>query len=190
MTTLDDSTQQIPDPSTVSMKPTAMRYGLIGGLALVVLSLIWNMTGMIDYTGEKSNMLPNIVNWGTIAAVLVLAFKKHRDEDLGGFIKFGRCVGLGAFLGLVMGIISAVWALLYFNIIDPDLMNNILSQLEEKFVDQGMEESQIEMAMSWTSKMMSPVGMAIMAVIGAVFTTTILSLIVGAVMKKNPPSSI
>jgi len=190
MTTLDDSTQQIPDPSTVSMKPTAMRFGLIGGLALIVLSLIWNMTGMIDYTGEKSNMLPNIVNWGAIIAILVLAIKKHREEDLAGYITFGRCVGLGAFLGLIMGIISAVWALLYFNVIDPDILSNILSQMEEKFVDKGMEESQIEVAMSWMSKMMSPIGMSIMAIIGTVITTTIFSLIVGAVMKKNPPSSI
>ena len=187
MTTLDNPTN-IPDPASVPLRPTAMKYGLIGGLVLVVLSLVYNVTGIIDYTGQSSNMIPNILNWGTMIAVIVLAIKHHRDNELGGFIKFGRCFGLGTLTSLIMGLISGIFGLIYFNVIDPGLVDEIMSQMEERFAEQGMDENAIEMALSWTRSMFSPVGIFLMGALGTTILGMIFSLIIGAIMKKDPPA--
>ncbi len=186
MTTLDNPSN-LPNTSTVSPRPTAIRYGLIAGLVLIILSVLYNMTDMIDYTGQKSNVVPNILNWGTIIAALVLAIKHHRDNELGGFITFGRCVGLGSLTSLVIGIISGIFGVLYFTVIDPGLKGEILSQLQEQFAEKGMDDNAIEMAMSWTETMFSPIGLFLMTTLSTLFGGVILSLIIGAIMKKNPP---
>jgi hypothetical protein len=189
MTTLDDPTR-IPDPSTVPMRPTAVRHGLIAALALVVLSLIYNMAGMIDYTGEKSNMLPNILNWAVMIGALVMAIKHHRDNELGGYITFGRCVSMGALMGLIIGAVMGVFSLVYFNLIDPGLVDNIMGQMEERFAEQGLDENASEIAMKWTRGMFSPIGLILLSLISSLITMVIISLIVGAIMKKNPPANV
>jgi hypothetical protein len=186
MTTLDNPSN-LPDPAAVSPRPTAIRYGLIAGLVLIVLSVLYNVTGMIDYTGQNSNVIPNILNWGTIIAALVLAIKHHRDNELGGFISLGRCVGLGSLTSLVIGVISGIFGVLYFTVIDPGLKGEILSQLQEQFEEQGLDENAIDMAMSWTENMFSPLGLFLMTSLSTLLGGVILSLIIGAIMKKTPP---
>ena len=172
MTTLDNPTN-VPDPANVPMRPTAMKYGLIGGLILIVLSLVYNMADMIDYTGQESNWLSNVLNWGVMIGVIVMAIKQHRDEELGGYIKFGRCIGLGTLIGLVIGVLTGIFGLIYFNLIDPGLIDEIMSQFEENFSQQGMDENAMEMALSWTRSMFSPVGLFLMSLVMSVVSTLV-----------------
>jgi hypothetical protein len=187
MTTLDNPSN-LPDPATVPLRPTALRYGLIAGLILIVFSVIFNMTGMMDYSGQKSNILPNLCNWITMIGVLYMAIKHHRDEELGGYITLGRCVKLGAFMAIVIGAITGIFGILYFMVIDPGLPDQIFAQMEEGFAAQGMDENAAEMAMKWTKMMFKPIPLFFVSVIATLITMLIISLIVGAIMKKNPPA--
>ena len=71
--------------------------------------------------------------------------------------------------------------------IDPGLKGEILSQLQEQFEEQGLDENAIDMAMSWTENMFSPLGLFLMTSLSTLLGGVILSLIIGAIMKKTPP---
>ncbi|MEL6926051.1 MAG: DUF4199 domain-containing protein, partial [Bacteroidota bacterium] len=57
----------------------------------------------------------------------------------------------------------------------------------EQYEDAGMDEDQIEMAMSYAEKFTSPTMLAVISVISYAIMGFIISLIVGAIVKRNPP---
>lgn len=118
---MEDSGIRIPDPIEVPMRPTALKYAVPATLALIVLGLVLYVTGL-SQPGVKGN------NWNTIQDVLgiivsfavpILAIKHHRDNDLGGYITFGRSLGIGTLTGFFMGMITFVWVIILFYLIAP-----------------------------------------------------------------------
>jgi len=187
MNPLDENTHFI-DPATVSPRPTAMRYGLIWGLISVLLGLVTHFTGAND--PSSPNLLVSvglgIVSLGVSIAMIVLAIKQHRDQELGGYISFGRAFTTGFWVVLVSLLISVIWTLVYTNFIAPELFS--MDMLVEQWEEAGMSEAEIENAASMTGMFMTPVGVTAMAAIGGLIWGSILALIISAVMKKDAPN--
>ena len=186
MAILDDSRGYI-DPNSVSVTPTGNKWGLILGIVGVILSLLFTMTGMIDYTGVKSNAIPTTIQYAAMAAIFYMAIKAHRDEDLGGFISLGRCVKLAAYMGLIAGVITAVYTFVYFKFIQPDFMSGIMDAAMNKAEDKGQDPEQVKKGMEMMSWMFNPGAMAIMGFLGTILIAAIIGLIEGLIMKKDPP---
>jgi hypothetical protein len=168
-------------------RPTGIKYGLILGVISIVLGLVYYLLGWMDPQSMGSKFT-SIFSFAITIAVLVMAIRHHRDSLQGGYIAFGKCVGIGLWVGLIAGIIGLVWSLVFFNFIVPDYFVSMKDMLVDTYEAQGLSDEQIEMAMKYVGWMMSPTSMAIMALIGSIFTALIFSLIVGAFMKKDPPT--
>lgn len=185
MDTLDNPNRLI-DPSSVSYQGIALRHGAFAGLILIAVGLLGNLTGLSDPTQPSSvaNWVLNFVNWGVMIAFIVMAVKKHRDEDLGGFITFGRAFGVSFLVILVLSLITTVWVYVYFSFIDPDIAQTIM---ENSLSQQGIEdEDMIESMAMW----FSPGAMAVYGFFGSLIFGVIISLIVSAVMKKDNPAHV
>jgi len=161
--------------------PVALRYGLIGGLIGIVLTLATYLAGM-------QGTIPTILNIiGTIVsiAIIVYAIRAHRDNDLGGYISYGRCLGVGVLTSLVMGIIGAISTVILYNFIDPGIMDAMMQPQIEAMEDRGMSDEDIENAMSMMGIFQSPAFLAGAALLVSVIMGLIVSVIAGAVMKKE-----
>ena len=192
MSTLDNPNDYV-DPSKVSAWPTASRYGLLAGLILVVVGLLIHLSGMVDYTnqGGGANWIVNLLNWGITVAAIVMAVKQHRDEDLGGFISFGRSFRVGFLVTLVIAVVSVVWGYIFFSFVEPGLIEDILSASREQMIEQqGMSEEQAEQGLKMMSWMFTPTMMSLMGGIFSVIAGVIFSLIVGAIMKREHPANL
>ena len=192
MSTLDNPNDYV-DPSKVSARPTASRYGLLAGLILVVVGLLIHLSGMVDYTnqGGGANWIVNLLNWGITVAAIVMAVKQHRDEDLGGFISFGRSFRVGFLVTLVIAVVSVVWGYIFFSFVEPGLIEDILSASREQMIEQqGMSEEQAEQGLKMMSWMFTPAMMSLMGGIFSVIAGVIFSLIVGAIMKREHPANL
>jgi len=190
MNTLDNPNDYI-DPAKVSAWPTASRHGLLAGLALIFLGLIVHLSGMVDYTnqGGASNWIVNIINWAITIAAIVLAVKRHRDEELGGYITFGRSFYVGFLVTLVIGVVSVVWGYLFFAFIEPDLIETILDASREQMIEkQGMSEEQAEQGLQMMGWMFTPFMMSLMGGIFSIVAGIVFSLIIGAFMKREQPA--
>ncbi len=174
-----------PDENSVSPRPTAVRYGLILGLLSTIATLGMTTMDMVDYTGEKSNILSNLVTWGITIGALYMAINEHKTKDLGGFISLGRCVKLGLLIGLISGIIGAIGMTIYFQVIAPDFLANVAESMRDKFEEQGMSGDQLESAMGVMKIMMSPTSFAIIGIVFSVIFDVIFALILGLFMKKE-----
>ena len=188
MTTLDEQTDYI-DPQTVSPRPTAMRYGMFWGLAGILLGLVSYLLGWTDPGNTTGSMISGVLSLGVSITILVLAIKHHRDNELGGYIKFGRGFKTGMLTAFFYAIIATVWTIIFVNFIATDLVELVQAAMYEQWEKQGLTDEQIEaaegIALFFTSKKF----MVGAAFFGALLVGAILSSIIAAVMKKEQPQA-
>ncbi len=185
MAILDEQQSGFIDPNTVSFRPTGNKWGLILGLVGAVLFLVFNLTGMMDYSGTKSNIIPNIISYGAMIAIIYQAIKIHRDEELGGYITLGRCVGLGAWMGLISGVITALFMFVFMKFVQPDFANTIMETAINNAEAKGQDPEKVKQGLEMMSWMFSPGFFAVIGLIGSVIMGVIFSLILGLIMRKE-----
>ncbi len=169
------------DVKNASPFPTALRYGVIGGLLVIVIGLIQYLLGITSTISQAVGWLSMLIT----IVFPVLAIRGHRDNDLGGYISYGRGLGTGVLTALIIGLVTAIWTILLYNVIDPSIMDQIMQVQAEAMEEQGMSDEDIENVATMTGKFMTA---PVMAAIG--FGTSLLfgfvaSLIAGAVMKRE-----
>lgn len=176
--------------STVSPQPTIVRFGLIGALILIIYSLLGNILGFTSPSnGVMSAMINGLVVFVFYIVIMVLATRKHRDEDLGGQITFGRAFTVAFFTSLIVGVLATAFNMLYMNVIDPSMGPTIMEETREMYEGMGMTEAQIEKAMKQVERGFTVVGQLMGLGFGAAMGA-VLSLIIAAIMKKNPPEAV
>ena len=186
---LDSS--RLPDPGSVPFINTAVRYGVIGGLIFIIYGMIANFTGFNRPSAGIGAMVLNFLIFiGLYVGIQVAAIKKHRDEELGGAIQFGRAFMVGIVVAVIAGIISAVFNYFYMTVIDPDMLSTMVEEMEVMYERMGMSESQIEAAMEQIRTGFEPTKMFVQGIIMSVIMGGIVALIVAAIMKKNPPEHV
>lgn len=165
------------------MKPF-VKYGLLGSALTIVWSLIGYVMG--NEMQEKLKWLSSIVMIAITIFCLVAAIKEERAAG-DGFISFGKAFGTAFKTSLIMAVLGGVFSYLYFQFINTGYIAFVLEKTQEQLSEQGMSDEQIENAIRMQSKFMSPLIMGVFAMVGGIIVNTIISLIVGAVMKKENP---
>lgn len=164
------------------MLKNAMTYGLVMGVALIALSLITHIMGVV-----KPPFWVSLLNYAVFIGVIVYGTVKYRDEVLGGSISYGNALGFSVLICIFGSIISTFYFVLYLTVIDPDFVTKLIEITEEEMLNRGLPEEQIEAAMSMTKKFMSPLFMTISGFFGSIFMGTIFSLITSIFIKKDKP---
>jgi hypothetical protein len=188
MSTLDNP--NMIDPGTVPYAKKAFNQGLIGALVLIALNLVFSLSGLVT-PGETGAMtwISSLLGWGVIAYFMYAAQTSHRDDDLGGYISYGRSFSVGGIVLLAITLITIVWSYIYFAFIDPDIFNTIReASLEQMINQQGMSEEEAENALGMMDFMWNPGVMAIFAGVGTAVAGLIIDLIISAVVKKDNPA--
>lgn len=165
-----------------SKMKSALNFGAIVGLILMILSLVTYVFEMYD------NKLFGYLSWVVLAAGIVIGIKKYRDGALNGFISYGNALGYGVLLAFFASIIASFASYIYLGFIDSSFLEFQLEQTEIQMIEQGQAEETIEMAMSWTRKVVSPIGFFIMGILGTTMLGLVISLIASAFLKNDPDS--
>ena len=182
MNTLDNP--NFNNPINVSPRPIAIRWGLISGTIGVAISLLGYLSGTLNPSSNFSGtqLLWTFLSLGATIYCIYMMQTQHRDNELGGFISLGRCVGLGAISGLVSGAIGGIFAVVLFGFIEPNFMHDAMVKAWQ---DQGLNEEQIEMASKMAGMMTSPTMMFLMSILSGVIGGVILGLLIGLMTRKE-----
>lgn len=177
MNTID--TETTGNPNTPILKP-AIRYALILsglGILFTVLSstLKWDQNSW-DF---------KIITWAFTIGAMVYIIKNFRDALNGGYLRIGQGTGLSALTGLFQGIIMAIFMYVFTTSINPDMMVMMEDQALQQLESQGLSESEIDQAMEMSKAFMTPGFISSMLLVGSVIMTTLLGLIISAIMKKG-----
>lgn len=162
----------------------ALYYGLITGVALIVLSLILYITNL--YMNRPLGYLSMLL----LVAGMVYGTFEYRKNYMNGFITYGQAFTLCFLIGLFTAVITAIYTFIFAEFIYPGFTQEILEKARQEMLNSGREmtDEQLEMAMEWTRKFTSPVMMAIMDLVTKVFFSVILALLAALFLKKEDKS--
>src|SRR4051812_18187938 len=106
-----------------SQVKVAMNYGAMYGLSAAALYMIFYFAG-----ADVQSKAPQYLGWILLIAFLVMGIKSYRDQDLDGYMTYGRSLGTGVLIGLFGGIVTGFSTVLMFTVIDPGLAEKIITK--------------------------------------------------------------
>lgn len=163
-----------------SQVKVAMSFGAMYGLANAAVALIFYFIGT-----DIQSKAPQLLGYTALILSIILGIKSYRDTELGGFISFGKSVGTGLLISIFGGMIIGAFTVLLFTYIAPEMMQLIINATEEKLAQQSMSEDQMQIALGYTRKMMTPIPLFIFSIIGSAIAGLIFSLLISVFMKKE-----
>ena len=169
-----------------SYRQIAMNFGLIGALVSIVLTLITYLGNFGDPRNPNylATGLISIASLGVYIFFMLKAVNKHRDENLGGYITFGKAFGVAFLTGLIMAVIGSIFNFIYFQFIDASYLDNLLEFMYETLESSGADP---EPMMGFYRNIYSPIGMLISGLISGVLVSALFGLIPAAIGQKKPP---
>jgi len=165
-----------------TLSKSAMYFGAILGIALVFFMFI---TYILDVTAAKAI---GYLQYAIIVAGLFISQKKYRDDNLKGYISYGKALGFGTLTVFFASLIVGFFTYLLYSIIDPGLMEKILTASEDAMFERGLSDDEIDMAMQITRKFTNPLVLTFSTVFGITFIGFLFSLITSIFVKKKNDS--
>ena len=171
------------------MNKHAIRSGIIIGVVSILLSLI---IYLIDPTLFASLWVLFIFFIVSIGLIIYFGIQ-HRNEE-GGYLTFGKSWMYSFQAFIVAGIVSSIFRILLFNVIDPELVEIVtdtsIENTESMMRSFGAPAEQIdetiERTRTETPKGLTPVGILKGFLWGIIFYA-IFALITGVIIKKKEP---
>jgi len=167
----------------ITRSSVVYKFGLIIGLVAIIYSILLYLLDL------SMNKALGYVNYVFLIGGIVWGLKTYRDQGLNGFISFGKAFTTGFYISVVAGVISAIWAFIFFKFINPEFVEIILQETETQMMEQGQSEEVIEQTLKYTRMFMKPSLMAFWSFLFNIIGGAILSLIIGAIMRKDPPAT-
>ncbi len=170
-----ENNEEFVAPSTRSV---GFQYGAILAVVSIVLFLIPAVMGANPFKGVW-----NWVGTGVTVAAIFLAQKKFKDEG-DGFMSYGQGMGVAFWIALVSVPISVLFSYSYTSFIDNGPFEMFMLQQEDDMIANGAPESIIETSLEWTRKLFWVIG-----VVGGLFFTMLMALVITIFTKKNNPEA-
>lgn len=164
----------------ISTTRTGLKYGVYTGIA----SLLYS--GILQVARLSEDQFLSSLSTVIMIAGIFYAIREYKQLN-DGYISFGQCVGAGSVVSGIAGIISSTFVVIYMRFIEPNAIAEMLKQQRIALEKDGrFDDEQIEQTMTMMGSIMTP---EILFVFGFLFTLilgVILSMILGAFMKKTP----
>ena len=173
------------DVKKTSPWATGFKWGTIGGIVSVMFGYIMSLN--VDWTSfeaiDASRKSPaQYLTYVVLAGVIVAAMFEHRKKDLGGFMSYGRSIGVAMVVSIASGICSAIYVFVFFGIMHPEFQQMIIDQAMAQ--RQDMSPEQEDQFVSIMKKTTGPGAMAAFTLIGNLFLGLIFGLIGGLFAQK------
>ena len=96
--------------------PIAMKYGLILAFASIVINLGFYLIepNSFDSKFKLSNVLQFLITAIASVYILMMAGKIRRDEDLDGYVSYGKALGFSMQTSIPAALIIAFYTYIFF----------------------------------------------------------------------------
>lgn len=161
----------------------AMFWGFITALATMIVTTIYYAT---------DNMFAQSATWVSlivyIAGIVLatLSYKKSIDQNTP--FPYGKALGLGVSTMFYASLILALFYFILYKIIDPGLIDKMITFTENKLLEKGISEDMIDQQIEMQRKFMTPAILSLSQIFSVVLTGLIISLITSIFLSKKPES--
>jgi len=104
---------------------------------------------------------------------------------INGILSYQNGLGAGTVIAFFASIILALYLYIFLQFIDPESIERMKVIAEEKLMDRGLTDEQIEMQMQISEKFMTPALTSLMTIPAFTFFGFLFSLITSAILKKE-----
>ncbi len=158
-----------------SLFSVSLTYGLLTAIGLIMVSLL---SYLFDLSGIG---LIFVLTYGLILAGIILGMLRYRDDDLQGFISYGKALGAGTLISVFAALISGIF-MLFFNIyIAPEAMEAIKQNYWEVIIEAypDITEKQFNVFLYSFTFVFGVLGVSVMGFIFSLVSATF-------IQKKDP----
>ena len=159
----------------------AMNYGLILGLVMIIIGVVTYVTGL----ALKLVQWPQWLYYVIFPITVIYAISQYKKNN-GNLLSLGEAIKIGVIIGVISGLVYAIYILIFNYIIDPEFMDLIMEATRDKMLENpNMTEEIVDQSLAMMEKFMNPlVGSSVWIALSAFFGL-LYSLIGGLVMKKE-----
>lgn len=171
---------------------TCSLYGFISALAGAFVTLILYFLGFHSDISKltAASWIGGLLGLAVTVVCLVLGVRARRDETpKDAEFGYGKAMWAGTLITFVASILSSVFTWTYYAFINPGFAEILLQDKQAKLEASGVSGDRLEKIESINRFFMSPVPMAVTALIMFVIIGVIISLIVAAVVKRPTPNT-
>ena len=170
----DTLDQQLKHDGPLDTKSNAIKFGVIGGLGGIIISLILFFANLQYESWSK--WLQSLV----MIAAIVIGVKTIAAANKHKVVSFGALFGAGMLITTIIAIISIVYFFFYTNFIE-----NLLDVSRAQMAEKGLSEEQVDAAIEMSKKFMSPGIMMAISLFSSLIMGAIVSLISAAIFKNE-----
>lgn len=158
----------------------AMLWGLLIALGTMISTTAYYTSG---------NMFSSTKTWieGVILIVGIIlcsqAYRATLSEN--EYFPYKKSLGLGIATSFFASLILALFTFILYKYIDPELINQIIINTEEKLMAAGINDDMIEMQIEMQHKIIKPSLIAIGTIFNISITGLIIALITSIFTQKN-----
>lgn len=169
-----------------SITVQGVKTGLLAAAVSIVIMLLAYVLG-ISVVGWTFQGISTLFIIGVMIYGLV-SFRKAQ-----GYLDFAQGLGIVIIAGVISSLIGYFFTLLYYNVINPGIIDEIMTQSTAMMQKMGMvvnEEMEAQIRQNAEANMHFSFKNMAFGVVGSLFLWTILSLILSAIFKKKNPDDI
>ena len=173
-----------------SLAKSTLPYGIIFG-AILVLEFVASYTLQLN---SAKNMMVGVImgilnNLILPFIFILLACNNFKNKINGGYISFGQSLKAGVSVSIIAALISSVITSIIY-VVAPEVKAQILEQTKISMAAQpGMTSEGMDAAIKMSEVFMAPYIAIPVTVLIFAFVGLIISLIVGAIVKKDNPGA-
>lgn len=169
----------IRQPSLTSFWKISSRYGIPCGLILILLTLVFYLSGI-----DKENF-SGFISMGAMFLICIWAVSDMRRRSH-GVINFGEGFKTGIITLGTGGLISLIYFYIHITLIDKNFLVDLVQNKVDEMQRKGMDQAGIDQAMKYMEFMNSPAITTLFGSVNIIISGLFFSLIVAAIMKKEP----
>ncbi|MEZ4887846.1 MAG: DUF4199 domain-containing protein [Chitinophagales bacterium] len=159
--------------------PIALRYGVIVAGIGILFTIILFLLEM------DTSSLAQVLGYLVLIGGMLAGILEYRDQANQGFINHGQVISVGVLIAVIAAFILGLFSIIYMQYINPEMMEQVILIQEEKFIEQGMSDDQIEKAISMMRKFSHPMFSIPFTVLWYAFVGLAVSAIAGFFVKKD-----
>ena len=163
-----------------STKSFIINNGVILGVLGVLISVINYAFG----THLDPHWSTSLASGIFFIGLIILGISQFKKANR-GFLSWGEGVKIGVGIAILASLISVIYNYIFVTFVEPDFMTQVMELQNQKFLEQGMSQEQIEAANAMTEKFKSPLITSAFGIIASAIGGFIVSAIAAAIMKKS-----
>lgn len=171
-----------------TLAKSAIPYGIAFGAIMLLEFVIGYTMGLDPQKHAWAGITFSLLNYLVLPFIfIIMACNNFKKKHNGGFISFGQSIKAGVVVCVIAALVfSVINAVIYMAV--PSIKEDILEQQKEAIAQSpGMTSETLEMSMKMVETMMQPYISIPLTILIYAFVGLIISLIVGAIVKKENP---